>query len=495
MLPLLKSTAKSSVIYSLGNISTKVAGFILIPLYLHYLTPSEYGVLNLMEVISIAITVIFGLSLYTGFARWYYDKEYVSRQKSLFFTSVIVLLGICLLMVIFLHPFSNALSGIVFNDQSLSKIFNLMIIVSAIQILSATPSTLMRLQEKPLLFISTNILRLVLTIVFTLIFMVHYKSGLIGIYQAQLIANIVYLLCILPFMLKNSEFKFEYKALKEMLAYCLPFVLMSISAIIISFTDKFLLKEFKSLADSGIYSLSFRISNTIYYLIVDSVNLALAPIIFKIMYDKNSQRFYSKIVTYLSFAILLCIMGLSFFGKELIELLSSKNEYALAYKFIPILSFAALFMMLKDSMVRALNIVKKSRVISITIILVSFANVLLNFALIPVLMTTGASLAYFFTQVLAFGMLYYFAQRAYPINYEMKKIALMFILAVGLTIVAFMLNDLPLIAAIGLKILLLASFPVILYFFNFYEKIELERIRQIITGKGIPVDEVKNTEP
>ncbi len=495
MLPLLKSTAKSSVIYSLGNISTKVAGFILIPLYLHYLSAAEYGALVLMEVISVALTVILGLSLYTGFARWYYDKEYLTRQKSLFFTSVVVLLGICILLVLFLNPFSNVLSRLVLNDQSYAKIFNLMIIVSAIQILTATPSTLMRLQEKPFLFITTNILRLIITIVFTLIFMVHYKSGLIGIYQAQLIANIVYFICIIPYMLKNSELKFEYKALKEMLAYCLPFVLMSISAIIISFTDKFLLKEFKNLAASGVYGLSFRISNTIYYLIVDSVNLALAPIIFKIMYDKNSQRFYSKIVTYLAFAILLCIMGLSFFGKELVELFSSKKEYFSAYKFIPILSFAALFMMLKDSMVRALNIVKKSRVISITTICVSFANVILNFALIPLLMTTGASLAFFLTQVLAFGMLYYFAQKAYPINYELKKIALMFILAVALTGVAFMLNNLPLVAAIGLKILLLASFPVILYFFNFYEKIELERIKQIITGKGIPVEEVKNAEP
>ena len=118
---------------------------------------------------------------------------------------------------------------------------------------------------------------------------------------------------------------------------------------------------------------------------------------------------------------------------------------------MPILSFAALFMMLKDAMIRALNIVKKSRVISITIICISFANILFNFILIPAFMTTGASLAYLLTQVLSFGMLYYFAQKFYPINYEIKKIGIMLLLAGVLTVCALMLNHFPLLPAICLK--------------------------------------------
>ena len=287
MLPLLKSAAKSSIIYSLGNISTKIVGFILIPLYTRYLPLSDYGVLGIMEVISVAITVIFGLSLYTGFARWYYDKDYVDRQKSLFFTSVIVLLSICLILIVFLNPFSNMLSVLLFKQDNFSRLFGFMIIVSAIQILTSLPSVLLRLQEKPFLFISTNILRLVLTLIFTIVFMVHYKRGLIGIFEAQLISNIVYLVCLTPYMFRNFEYKFELVALREMLSFCLPLVLGSISAVIISFTDKYLLNVMKSLADSGLYSFSFKISNTIYYLLVDSTNLALAPIIFKIMYDKT----------------------------------------------------------------------------------------------------------------------------------------------------------------------------------------------------------------
>lgn len=485
MLPLLKSTAKSSLIYSLGNISTKIVGFLLIPLYTKYLPLADYGVLGIMEVISVAITVIFGLSLYTGFARWYFDKDYVEKQKSLFFTSVIVLLSICLILIIFLNPFSNLLSVLLFKQTSFSRLFSFMIIVSALQIISALPSALLRLQEKPFLFISTNILRLFLTLVFTIIFMVHYKHGLIGIYEAQLISNIAYLVCLTPYMFKNFEYKFEFLALRDMLSFCLPLVLASISAVIISFTDKYLLNVMKSLADSGLYSFSFKISNTIYYLLVDSVNLALAPIIFKIMYEKNNQRFYSKIVTYLSFLVLICIMALSFFGKELIELISSNKAYYDAYKYMPILSFAALFMMLKDAMIRALNIVKKSKVISFTIICVSFANILLNFIFIPYFMTIGASLAYLLTQILSFGLLYYFAQKYYPIKYEIKKIGIMLLLAGFLTICAFMLNHFPLFPAICLKLLLLVAFPFILYFLNFYEPIELRRIKQILTRKDL----------
>jgi O-antigen/teichoic acid export membrane protein len=173
-------------------------------------------------------------------------------------------------------------------------------------------------------------------------------------------------------------------------------------------------------------------------------------------------------------------MALSFFSKEILHFISLRPEYWLAYKIIPILSFAALFMMLRDSMIRALNIVKKTRVISLTFIVVSILNVLLNFILISLFQTTGASIAFLLTQIISFSGLYYFAQKYYPIKYETKKIFLMLLLAICSTAVAFMLNPLPLILSIALKLLILSAFPVILYFFNFYEPIELQRIREII---------------
>lgn len=480
MLPLLKSTVKSSLIYSLGNLSTKIAGFILIPLYTKYLPLSDYGVLGLLEVTSTAIIVLFGLNLYSAFFRWYYDKDYRDKQKSLFFTTAVFLSVLSFLLALLIYPSAGFFSKLIFNQERFTGLFNLMLISSAIQVVATVPSTLLRLQERPLLFIATNITRLLITLALTIYFIAYLHRGLLGLYEAQLIGNILYLLLLLPYMFRNFEYRFEIRALKDMMVFSFPLVLSSLSGIIISFSDRYFLNAFGNLNNTGLYSFAFKISNTIYYLLIDSVNLALSPIIFKIMYDKNSLRFYSKILTYLTFLVLLCIMALSFFGKEILQLISLRQEYWQAFKIIPVLSFAALFMMLRDSMIRALNIVMKTRVISFTIILVSFLNILLNFTLIPVFQTAGAALAFLLTQIISFSGLYYFAQKYYPINYEYRKIIMMLLLAICSTAVAFMLNPLPVALSIILKLILLAAFPVILYFLNFYEPIELQRIREII---------------
>jgi O-antigen/teichoic acid export membrane protein len=480
MLPLLKSTFKNSIVYSLGNLSTKIAGFLLIPLYTKFLPLSDYGVLGLLEVSSTAIIALFGLNLYSAFFRWYYDKDYLDRQKSLFFTTAVFLSVLTILLTLIVYPSAGFISKLIFNQDRFTGLFNLMLISSSIQVVATVPSTLLRVQERPVLFIVTNITRLLITLILTIYFIAYQHRGLSGLFEAQVIANIIYLILLIPYMLWNFEYRFESKALKDMLFFCFPLILSSLSGIIISFSDRYFLNVLGNLNNTGLYSFAFKISNTIYYLVIDSVNLALAPVIFKTMYDRNNLRFYSKILTYLTFLVLLFIMALSFFGKEILQLISLREEYWQAYRILPVLSFAALFMMLRDSMIRALNIVKKTQVISFTTILVSFLNVFLNYTLIPYFQTTGAAIAFLVTQIISFTGLYYFAQKYYPVKYEYRKIILMLLLAICSTAVAFMLNPLPIIPAVILKLIILAAFPVILYFLNFYEPIELQRIKEIV---------------
>ena len=46
----LRSSVKDSVIYSCGNRSTKLVGFVLIPLYTKYLSVEDYAILAILEI-------------------------------------------------------------------------------------------------------------------------------------------------------------------------------------------------------------------------------------------------------------------------------------------------------------------------------------------------------------------------------------------------------------------------------------------------------------
>ena len=219
MLKILKSTIKNSFIYSFGNISTKIAGFILLPIYTKHLSVATYGMLSILEITSQIMIAFFGMALYQAFFRWYWDKQYVDKQKSIFFTSSVFSTLAAALMVIIIFIFSKQISQLLFDKPDYSYLLNLMAITSAIEIILQMPITLIRLQEKPGLFTITNILRLTVSLSLTVYFVAYANREIDGIYEATLIAQLTGILFLSKYLWKNIVINWESKILKEMLVF------------------------------------------------------------------------------------------------------------------------------------------------------------------------------------------------------------------------------------------------------------------------------------
>ena len=91
MLKDIKSSLKHSFIYGLGNLATKLVGFVLIPIYTDakYLSVADYGALSILEITSQLLVAILGLSLYQGYVRWYWDLKTDDERKKLFFSTTL----------------------------------------------------------------------------------------------------------------------------------------------------------------------------------------------------------------------------------------------------------------------------------------------------------------------------------------------------------------------------------------------------------------------
>ena len=172
MLSKLKSTAKSSFIYGIGNLSTKLIGLILLPLYTRVLPVGEFGMLAMLETTSQILITLFGLSLYNAFLRWYWEKEYSELRKSLFFTVLVFLTFVVALMAVSLISTSKTLATFLLNNSQDYQLIRLMVITAALEILGVLPFTLMRVQERPVLFISSNILKFSVNLGLTIFFIV-----------------------------------------------------------------------------------------------------------------------------------------------------------------------------------------------------------------------------------------------------------------------------------------------------------------------------------
>jgi O-antigen/teichoic acid export membrane protein len=476
MLSFVKSAAKNSLIYGLGNVSTKVVGFILLPLYTSHLSVREYGILGLLEVSSQVIVSVFGLSLTYAFFRWYWDKEYIEARRSIMFTCMVCLFTVAAGMVCLTIIFAKQLSVLLFDSPQYSLLMVLLSISAAMQIMASIPSSLMQLQQRAVLFSVANTVQLTTSLLGTILFVATLNMNVLGIYIAQIIGSAVYFLLLSKFITENITFLFSWKILKGMLLVSLPLVFSSISGVVINVADRYMLRYFDQLSDVGLYSLGYKIANTVNIFVVMSINLAIAPMLYKIMDDPNNKRIYSKVMTYAALGVMLCVIGISFVSREAIRLVAQNPDYWDAYKIVPFISIAIYFGMLRDISAIGLNLRKKTKVISLIVVTVSITNILGNAIFIPLWQTIGASISALLSQFLFFILMYIFAQRHYYVPYEWKKILFISMLGMAIVGLGLIVQEAPIAISFLLKCFLLFSFPLVLYFFNYFEPVEIERL-------------------
>jgi O-antigen/teichoic acid export membrane protein len=492
MLSRLRSTAKNSFIYGIGNLSTKLIGLILLPLYTHILPVGEFGMLAMLESTSQVLITIFGLSLYNAFLRWYWEKEYEQRRNSMFFTVLVFLTFVSALMVLSLIGASRILASSLLENSQYYKLIRLMVITAGLEILGVLPLTLLRVQERPTLFITANILKFVVSLSFTLFFIIVLKHRIEGIYQAQIIGNIAFFLFLSKYIKKHLEFKFEFKVLKEMLSFAMPLVMASVAGIFLTFSDRFILKFINGMEQLGNYQYGFKIANAIKVIVLNSLSFALAPVIYKILNEKGSRRFYTKILTYMGFGVMIIVMVVSFFSKEISTILASKKEYWSAFTLIPVLAMGLFFSSLKDIVFTGLNITKKTKISAAIIIIVSGFNIILNGIFIYFFHSMGAAVATSLSQFIFLILVWRYSQKYFYVPYEWKKIIKIFVTGSVLTVAALYANNFTLLPAILIKLILLAVYPLILYWWNFFEEIELDRLKGLWLKWKNPVRWRKN---
>ncbi len=478
MLDQVKKTVKHSIIYSVGNAANKLVGFILLPLYTSTFSVAIYGVLALFDTISDFLLTFSSFGIIEALKRWYWDKDTKDKQKSMFFTvllfSIVTALLFLTLSYLLLGKYSFEIFGINIAPRTIwfflgSILTNVMLQRMLI---------LLRIQQKAAQNMIYNIVKLVFVLGSTVYFITVLNWGMDSVFISRLIGQSIALLILLPQFIKNCKIKIEFSLLKEMLSYSWPLAISTSLGLILTLSDRWLLKGMASLDIVGNYSLAYKISNIVKLLVVQSFAQAFVYIYFKQMDNRKNYRFFSKAMTYFSFLLTILSLAIVLFSKEIIVLLAQSSDYYDSYRILPFLILSVSFAGLRQMLVLPLNKYKKTKIISLVTISAGLLNVGLNILFIPLLGGVGAAIATALAQ-LAVVITYLILNRKFAdYRYEVVKIFSLFALGSFLAFTGMQLGGIALGPRIAIKIGILLSFPLVLRVLGFYEKIELLRIRQ-----------------
>ncbi len=451
----------------------------LLPIYAQHIPIEVYGLLALFEIFQRFLLGTAGLKIDQALSRWYWDKDYENKRKSLFFTTYLFYIISSSLSLVIIYLMITYYSPEIFGIELSRLLIYTFLFDCFTALLVYPPLHLMRVQHKAFKNTKLNTLRFILVVTFTTYFVAFKKMDLSGIFLARAIAALAVFLLSGRYIIKNIEFQFQKKILKSMLSYAWPLILSTVSTLILTLSDRFIIKHFSTISDVGNYSLSYKISNIILVVVVNSFYQAYVHIFFKSLYTFGNERFYKKILTYFVFVAVAAGLFLALFSKEILQLLTGSNEnYWRSYEIIPVLTIGVIFAGMKRQMGLIFLKEKRTLLLSMITIVVGIFNISMNIVFVPILGNLGAAITTATSQFFLFLAYYIYAQKLAPQSFEIGKIFKIFAVYVLIFFLSAFTKGLNIYWGIVVKVILLASMPFMLYLWNFFEDIEIKRIKQ-----------------
>ncbi len=336
---------KSSLIYSTVGALPYASGFLLIPWFTSYLTPSQFGVNALYISLMYLIQIFASYGQDMSVSVQYFDHNDTHRKLKEYLGTVFIGLGIMGATTFIFFFFGGiSLFNLVFKSGNFIEVipFGLFTILSAIMNSSVkTYSTLLIAQQRPERFFWINITNFVLTIVCSLTLLYIFPFTLYGPILGRLIPAIISASIVMGLLGKEYGLSWNPRLVKKIVSYSSPLMAYALLTWVVTYIDRFLiLRILGDPAQVAIFDFAVKMVIGIDLVMTGLVN-TVNPKIYNIWKLKGIQesnteinRYYNGITAF----ILLFIPLLIIFAPLLIPLVVHKAIYYESFAFLAVLA-------------------------------------------------------------------------------------------------------------------------------------------------------------
>lgn len=494
MLDKIKHIAKHSFVYSISNVALKASGIILLPIYTKYFTLEEYGRLGLLLI----TIIIFSQSLVLGqglsIIRFNNINEYRNKRDSIFFTITVLILIVIAFFILIAEKYLINIAALFGNPNDFINYLEICIYIIAVITLNNLFLSKLRADDRSVMYTISGIAKLLVMMVLTVYFVVYTKTGIKGVLYGQLAGEISNTLIILPSMIKQMSFKFEFKILKESIRFGLPLIFSAVAINLLNGSDRFLIKFLANDSVLGLYELGYKVAGVINMFIIMPFGLTLMPLAYKMYRKENDKKYYAKIKSFVAFILIWMGMALSLYSKEMVMLFALNSSYYPAFEVVPVIVLAYIFYGISMISSLGMYLTGNNQFVGYITIFCAALNIGLNFWLIPEYGMMGAAL----NTVVSFAFLDILtniaSNRYYKIPYEHFKLFKLVLLGTIVFTISYWINDYNLITRVLVKFILFLIFPFLLIPLKYFEKKELLAIIGGIKKWGNPLRWKKNIQ-
>ncbi len=422
MLRTLRDSFKHTSIYTVGSLATRAVGLIMIPIYTHFLTPREYGILDMLDLTIILLGMVAGMGMGSAIFRFYYATESPEERRDvvgsalLFATLLSGLVGLAVVLG------ADQAAAAVFRAPGLSSYLRIAILSFWIGTIAETCRNYLRVRQRSAIFVVASLIQLVVGLGLNIYFIAFRHLGVLGFLLSSLITNLLSSAALLTHTVIDTGFSVSIPKTRQMVAYGAPFVLTGIGAFILNFADRYFLNVYAGLSQVGIYALGYKFGFMLNMLAVAPFLQMWEAQMFVVEKEPNAPAVYARIFEYLAALLLLAVLAVSIFIKDILRVMASP-EYFQAYRIVPIVALAYVFNGWAQYFRLGMILTRRTKVIAVIMTGTGILTLILYVVLIQRYHAIGAAVATLLSFVFMMIWTYVASQRLFHVPYDLRRIA------------------------------------------------------------------------
>ncbi len=467
MIKLLKTIAGHTAIYGLGTALARLLNYLLVPFYTRWFLPDQYGIVVELYAYAGFLFVILTHGMESGFLR--FAGKRLSSLNSAFSTAFSSVLGASAILILAVFLFKDQIGSITgYADK-----YHFIVMLSFILILDSLGSlgfAHLRLEGKALKYATIRLLSVGVTVILNFVFflcVIPTGSSIIKgwfveyVFVANLIGSLLALVLAVPWRIITFP---SWSLWQQMAKFSLPLMIMGIIGMINEVGDRLMIKwwyvgsESEKMYAVGIYGAVYKLAMLL-TLFLQAFRYAIEPFYYRISGrpdHKQIMSFFFNVFLIVSMTLVLTIIMFIDWFKLIID-----PKYYDGLIVVPILAFANLSLGLYFLASFWYRITGESMWGVRFSLTGAIITVMVNYWGIPKWGYVASAVATLLAYSSMFLMALIIGQRKYPIPYNWKKFASIFIVSMFILTIFYMTRQQIGEKVVWLSLILLAVFIII----------------------------------
>ncbi|MFH0947279.1 MAG: oligosaccharide flippase family protein [Planctomycetota bacterium] len=390
----LKILSGHTLIYLLGSLAAKVAAFLLLPIFTPLFTPDEFGILALTDATISLLLQFVGLKLDTAMTRHYFESDDEEGRKLVVSTAFLAMAALSLLAAALVYFSADWLALVMPSEKPeiLKGALRWVALILAAMLMTEMPLAVLKAQRRSIAAVSWQLGRLALEVTAKIVLVVSFGLGVFGVLSGQAFAAVIFLLGFTVWLIRRHGLRFDPTLLRSMVAYSAPMILAGICGFLLHSVDRFMMPSLVSMHALGLYDVGYKFGSAMTALVLGPFLFIWYPFIFSLKDEEKRREVISNAALHTPTVLVAMSLPVALLAPEIIRLLTDPKFHG-AWIYIPIVLFSYLFWGLFQIIQMPFYVHKRTGDLPRVVGAAALLNIVLNFALMPLMGAMGAALA------------------------------------------------------------------------------------------------------